>query len=143
MSNKIEELKENLPKECCSFCTHLSLEGPDKDYKYNIKCIMLDSLPKSNKYCDYFQPEYSSLTSDDLDNLYTEFLEACLRINYKDYLNSIHWQIFKDYALSQNNHTCSICGCKDNIDVHHSNKNRGRETLNDVIIACNKCISKL
>ena len=143
MNNKIEELKENLPKECCSFCSHLSLEGPNDNYKYNIKCIMLDSLPKSNKYCDYFQPEHSNLTSNDLDDLYSEFLEACVRVNYKDYLNSIHWQIFKDYALNQSNNTCSICGCSNDIQVQHTNKNFGRENLDDVIVACSECVNKL
>jgi hypothetical protein len=37
MDNKINELKKNLPKESCSFCTHLSLDGPDENLKYNVK----------------------------------------------------------------------------------------------------------
>ena len=36
MDNKINELKKNLPKESCSFCTHLSLDGPDENLKYNV-----------------------------------------------------------------------------------------------------------
>ena len=37
MDNNINELKKNLPKESCSFCTHLSLDGPDENFKYNEK----------------------------------------------------------------------------------------------------------
>lgn len=143
MNNKIEELKENLPKECCSFCTHLSLELPNDDYNSNIKCIILDSLPKSNKHCDYFQAEHSYITSNDLNSLYLDFLEACVKVNREGYLNSIHWQIFRDYALNENNNTCSICGCNNDIEVHHNNKKFGRETLADVTVACNQCMPKL
>ena len=42
MDNKINELKKNLPKESCSFCTHLSLDGPDENLKYNVKCVIFD-----------------------------------------------------------------------------------------------------
>ena len=35
MDNKINELKKNLPKESCSFCRHLSLDGPDENLRQN------------------------------------------------------------------------------------------------------------
>ncbi|MCH1959547.1 MULTISPECIES: hypothetical protein [Romboutsia] len=140
MNKSVEKLKEVLPKKCCSYCTHLSLYGPDENYKYNIKCILLDSLPNLYNDCDYFECEYSNLTSFDLDNLYSEYLEACLKVKYKEYLNSIHWQIFKDYALRENDYTCSICGQEHNLDVYHINKNLGRETLEDVAVLCDNCL---
>lgn len=36
MNIKINELKKNLPKESYSFCTHLSLDDPDENFKYNV-----------------------------------------------------------------------------------------------------------
>ena len=73
MDNKINELKKNLPKESCSFCTHLSLDGPDENLKYNVKCVIFDSLPKCNDNCEYFEPEYSGINSYDLDGLECEY----------------------------------------------------------------------
>ena len=52
MDNKINELKKNLPKESCSFCTHLSLDGPDENLKYNVKCVIFDSIPICNENCE-------------------------------------------------------------------------------------------
>lgn len=142
MNININELEERLPKECCSFCTHLSLDGPDEDYQYSIKCIMLDDLPESNTRCEFFSPENSNLTTEDLDNLYINYLEACIKINYSNYLNSIHFKLFKEKALSHYNNKCVLCGCSDNLEVHHVNKKLGRESLEDVFVVCSDCITK-
>ena len=142
MNININELEENLPKECCSFCTHLSLDGPDEYYQYNIKCIMLDALPESNTRCEFFSPENSNLTTEDLDNLYINYLEACIKINYKNYLNSIHFKLFKEKALSHYNNKCVLCGSNDNLEIHHVNKKLGRESLDDVFVVCSDCITK-
>lgn len=142
MNKIIEELKENLPKECCSFCTHLSLEGPNDDSTYNIKCIIFDSLPKSNSSCEYFKAENSDLKCEDLDDLYIDFLEACIKADYKEYLNSIHFKLFKNYALSKNN-KCYFCDYTENLDIHHINKNLGRERLSDISVVCPNCKPKL
>ena len=39
MNNEVKKLEANLPRNCCS-CTHLSFEGPNENYTYDIKCIM-------------------------------------------------------------------------------------------------------
>ena len=106
MDNKINELKNNLPKESCSFCTHLSLDGPDENFKYNIKCVIYDNLPKCSSNCEYFEAEYSNLNSYDLDKLYIKFLDSCLRVPYYEYKKSIHWKLFKDYALNSLGNKC-------------------------------------
>lgn len=59
MDKKINELKKNLPKESCSFCTHLSLDGPYENFKYKVKCIIFDTLPKCDDNCEYFEAEYN------------------------------------------------------------------------------------
>ena len=142
MNNEIKNLESILPRNCCAFCTHLSFEGPTENYNYNIKCIMLDKEPNQKDYCEYFEPENTKLNTCDLDNLYISFLETCLRISYNDYLNSIYWKLFKERVLSEHNYKCSICGSDKNVDVHHLKKNLGRETLNDVIVMCNECLSR-
>lgn len=141
MNFKINELEESLPKESCSFCTHLSLDGPNSDYQYNIKCIMLDTVPQSNTFCDFFSPENSVLTTSDLDNLYINYLEACIKINFNNYLNSIHWRLFKEKALNHFN-KCSLCGSTQNLEVHHINRKFGHESLEDIFVACCDCIDK-
>lgn len=140
MKKSIEELKENLPRECCSFCTHLSLDGPNKDYKYDVKCVLLNSSPILDNNCKYFQAENSNLNVNNLDSSYISFLESCLRCNYDEYLKTIHWKLFKNYAIEKKENKCSVCGSCNNLDVYHINKHLGRETLEDVSVLCDKCL---
>ena len=48
MNKEMNKLEDSLPRNCCEFCTHLSLDGPNKNYTYDIKCItsFKVSLPK-------------------------------------------------------------------------------------------------
>lgn len=142
MNNKLKDIEDKLPKNCCSFCQHMSLEGPREDYSYDVKCIILDALPDLNGSCRYFSPEYTRLNTSDLDDLYISFLETCLRVNYDDYLNSIYWKLFKEKVLDDCNHKCCICGSRDNVDVYHLKKNLGRESPNDVIVMCSDCLPR-
>lgn len=139
MNSKLKKLEENLPKNCCSFCSNLSLKGPDEEYKYDIKCVIFDKIPRSNYCCELFEPEHTNLSIEDLDNHYMNFLETCLRVPYDEYLKSAHWQVFKEKTLYENNYSCSICGSKENVNVYHIRKNLGRETQSDVIVMCSKC----
>ncbi|MEF9991165.1 MAG: hypothetical protein RRZ84_01105 [Romboutsia sp.] len=139
MNNKLKDLDEKLPKNCCSFCTHLSFTGPNEDYKYDIRCIMLDTIPAVDGSCDYFEPEYTKLSTTDLDNMYIDFLDTCLRVDFNDYLNSVYWQLFKKNTIHEYNNKCFICSSSSNLDVYHLRKNLGRETLDDVIVLCNEC----
>ena len=70
MNKEMNKLEDSLPRNCCEFCTHLSLDGPNKNYTYDIKCIMLDKEPNLDEDCEYFEPENSKLNTYDLDNLY-------------------------------------------------------------------------
>ena len=135
--NKI--LEETLPRNCCTFCSHLTLEGPDENFRYYIKCVLNNNIPDPTDCCNFFNQEYTNLTTHDLDYLYLDFLETSLRIKYEDYINSLYWKLFKENTLKKYNNTCSVCNCVDNIDVYHINKKLGRETDDDVVILCNKC----
>lgn len=142
MDSKIKEIEELLPKDCCFLCSHLNLRGPDKNLHYEIKCIINDTTPNPRDHCEYFEIEYNDLTTADLDNLYLSFLEACIKVKYDDYLNSIHWRLFKEQILYKNHFRCSICHSNEDVDVYHLNKKFGRETEDDVILLCSHCLKK-
>ncbi len=139
MNNNLKNIEDILPKNSCSFCSHLTLEGPNENYLYDIKCVLLNNKPKPNQYCEYFEQEHTNLNMNDLDNLYMTFLETCLRIKYDDYLNSIYWKLFREKVLKESNYKCSTCNSSENINVYHINKNLGRESLKDVTVMCDKC----
>ena len=141
MNTKIKFLEEKLPKKCCSYCKHLSLEGPNKDFTYDIKCIILDKTPIDIDSCENFDPENASINNIDLDNMYIKFLESTLRADYNSYLKSLHWQLFKEKTLDYYGNKCSKCGCSDNLDVYHINKNLGRENYEDVKVICENCLN--
>ncbi|MBC6003863.1 hypothetical protein ACQQ2T_11905 [Paraclostridium tenue] len=141
MNTKIKNLEEKLPKKCCSYCKHLSLEGPNKDFTYNIKCIISDDIPLNADLCENFDPENTNFNTSDLDAIYIKFLESNLRVDYNSYLKSLHWQIFKEKALNHYNNQCSKCGCSENLNVYHINKYLGRETYDDVNILCENCLN--
>ena len=141
MKNKNKILEEKLPKNCCTFCSHLSLEGPDENFRYYIKCIIKNHIPNPSDCCEYFTQEHTNLTTCDLDYLYLDFLETSLRIKYEDYLESLYWQLFKENTLKKHNYSCSSCNSSENVDEYHINKKLGRETDEDVIVLCDKCSS--
>ena len=130
--NKI--LEDKLPKNCCTFCSHLSLEGPDENFRYYIKCIIKNSIPKPSDCCEFFCQEHT--------HLYLDFLETCLRIKYEDYLDSLYWQLFRENILKKHNYSCSMCNSCEDVNVYHLNKLLGREKDEDVIVLCSKCYPK-
>ena len=138
--NKI--LEDKLPKNCCTFCSHLSLEGPDENFRYYIKCIIKNTIPNPSDCCECFSQEHTNLTTRDLDYLYLDFLETSLRIKYEDYLDSLYWQLFKENILKKHNYSCSLCNSSEDVGVYHINKKLGRETDDDVMVLCSKCLEK-
>ena len=139
MKDEIKELENSLPKNCCSFCTHLTLQLSKDNQHCNIKCVLFDTIPKSDTTCAYFSCENSTLKKEDIDNLYLNFLESCLKINYNDYLDSIHWKLTKQKTLDFYNHRCNLCNSSIDTDVYHKNKVLGRENLFDLVVLCNNC----
>lgn len=70
-----------------------------------------------------------------------EFVEGRLSVlQYDQYLDSRHWQRFREIALDHYGFKCAVCGTKDDLEVHHrSYARRGRERLADVTVLCGKC----
>ncbi len=139
MNDYLKLLEQSLPKKNCAICTHLSLVGPNDDYEYDITCVLLDSLPDTSSVCDLFSPTYSDSTEFDIDTMYFNFLESCLKVPLDVYKNSLHFRILKEKTLIKHDYSCSKCSSKNNIDVYHINENLGRENLDDVTVYCNSC----
>ena len=63
-------------------------------------------------------------------------------IDYKEYLNSFHWNKIKTQFRKKYKH-CAICFSKKALNVHHlTYKNFGNENPEDLILLCNVCHKK-
>ena len=88
----------------------------------NIVILIKNSIPKPSDCCEFFCQEHTHLTTCNLDYLYLDFLETCLRIKYEDYLNSLYWQLFRENILKKHNYSCSMCNSCEDVNVYHLNK---------------------
>jgi 5-methylcytosine-specific restriction endonuclease McrA len=64
---------------------------------------------------------------------------------YKAYLQSDYWRVFRRIALEQADWECQLCPQSDpkQLEVHHRTYKRlGHEKLKDVIVLCHHCHSK-
>lgn len=64
--------------------------------------------------------------------------------NYKQYLETNHWQNVRENKLKESNYKCQLCSKKDiELHVHHNTyENIGNEEMNDLIVLCKDCHSK-
>jgi len=65
-------------------------------------------------------------------------------LNYNEYMNSIYWNIIKQYVW-YSNRKCLICGLKKHLQVHHKNYfHLGYEILHleDLELLCFRCHTK-
>jgi hypothetical protein len=56
---------------------------------------------------------------------------------YDEYLKSPEWRKLRDEALEKANHTCAICGAKENLNVHHCHY-RNIDTP-ELVVLCKDC----
>lgn len=64
------------------------------------------------------------------------------RLEYTDYLRTAHWYRLRELALEHYGHSCSRCGNKRHLQVHHRlswDRGRGQERLCDLTVLCNAC----
>jgi len=60
-------------------------------------------------------------------------------LTYQAYLATDEWRQIREVML-QLYSRCQLCGCDEGLEVHHNNYGvRGRETLGDLLVACNRC----
>lgn len=81
------------------------------------------------------------------DKIHKEFIELSdkekRKLEYKEYLESDHWQDIRSKALERADNKCQLCSSKINLNVHHNTyKNRGNENLTDLVVLCRECHAK-
>jgi 5-methylcytosine-specific restriction endonuclease McrA len=67
-----------------------------------------------------------------------------IRRNYKEYLQSAHWQNLRRrfFKSGLNKGACARCRTRDRLHLHHKTyKNVGREHLADLCLLCEACHS--
>ena len=70
-------------------------------------------------------------------------IDVLIRMSYKDYLKTEHWQKTRISALIKSGYKCQLCGSTHNLNVHHNTyKNRGNEKPEDLIVLCKDCHAK-
>lgn len=63
-------------------------------------------------------------------------------LQYKEYLQTKHWELTKErfYNSKQFTGGCFVCGCQENLQVHHKTyENIQRERLTDLVCLCKDC----
>jgi hypothetical protein len=64
--------------------------------------------------------------------------------SYEDYLETKHWQQFKEKYAHKHKKQCTMCDNKENIHLHHITYERvGNETFEDVVYLCSGCHLKV
>ena len=65
------------------------------------------------------------------------------RSDYKEYLQTEHWQQTRKEALRRANYRCQLCGNRGKLNIHHNNyENLYNEKDSDVIVLCGDCHEK-
>jgi hypothetical protein len=61
---------------------------------------------------------------------------------YREYLQTEHWQTARQRALILAGHKCQLCAGRVGLDVHHNSYERlGGELDSDLVVLCRECHS--
>lgn len=74
-----------------------------------------------------------------------ENTEALRAMPYKEFLNTIYWDIVRTYVRYRRGHACELCNSTEHLQVHHRTyEHRGEEYqfLSDLILLCRNCHAK-
>ena len=66
-------------------------------------------------------------------------------IPYRDFLQTIYWDIVRKYKLHKAGYRCELCGARERLNVHHKTyEYRGEEYnhLDCLIVLCQECHQK-
>ena len=73
-----------------------------------------------------------------------EFADLEADLNYESYILSSAWQRKADRARERANHTCTLCGSEENLEIHHlSYRRMGWEFPADLQCLCRECHRKV
>ena len=79
---------------------------------------------------------YLCLTFQDTDS------HSLRSMSYQTFLDTIYWQILRDYLIEYRGNKCEKCGCKFKLNIHHQiYKHHGweHEHLEDLVVYCRLC----
>ena len=63
---------------------------------------------------------------------------------YKQYLNSPHWQKIRQAVFKEYGHRCDHCGSSKNLHIHHiTYEHLGEEEISDLVPLCEDCHKRL
>lgn len=71
--------------------------------------------------------------------------ERVINMPYKDFLNTLYWDLVRTIKKENVNYKCELCNCNHNLAVHHKTyENHGDEYhhLEDLIVLCSDCHAK-
>ena len=64
--------------------------------------------------------------------------------DYREYLESSHWDTVRLARLKKDGYRCQICGSAKNLCVHHLTYDRmGHELMDDLLTLCRDCHEKV
>jgi len=67
-------------------------------------------------------------------------MEILRTISFAEYIKTEHWQLLRQAALKHAGYRCQLCNARGILNVHlRADENRGRESLNDVVVMCENC----
>ena len=77
---------------------------------------------------------------DPLERTWRDYAELLREMPYPDYLAGKHWLALREEAWRYYGRSCVLCGSTERLEVHHrSYRNRGSETMADLIVLCHRC----
>lgn len=109
----------------------------DAHEEKNIKRINKIEIRKSRAYLNRYVLDAPNKTVKELSNL--------IRIPYKQYLKTAHWERTRRTMLKLNAYRCSKCGTENRkLHVHHKTyENLFMEKIKDLWVVCDKCHGEL
>lgn len=156
-----EYTKRYRDKLCmCKKCLNDEKEREEVELQKSHLEFKMEKLQQTHDYIEkYLNPENSFLPNTKPNERKNAIManswidddsvaDAVKQMNYYDFLKTPYWDGIRKYKLYKANYKCSLCGNKDNLNVHHRSYDRhGYEHLykvanEDLIVLCKECHSK-
>ena len=81
-----------------------------------------------------------SMLADSVGADFWLLAETAPRTDYRTYLQSARWAHLRELALEHYGDNCTLCGRRDDVNVHHRSYDRlGHERLSDLTVLCRGC----
>jgi 5-methylcytosine-specific restriction endonuclease McrA len=104
------------------------------------RCAQRLSLLSKNRVCNALM---QTTSADDIDWILLDTRAKLRGVAYDAYLQTQHWKLVRQRALSMAGHRCQVCYAGSlPLNVHHRTYDRlGHEDPFDLIVLCRQCHS--